>query len=65
MEKRKKALLIAFVLGDGYIHIDKRRPKSSKLALKFCHTVKQKEYLEHKVRLLHSLIGGKKPSLAK
>ena len=63
MERRKKALLIAFVLGDGYIHIDKRRPKAARLALKLCHSAKQREYLEHKVSLLHSLIGGKKPSI--
>lgn len=63
MKQRKKALLIAFVLGDGYIHIDKRRPKAAKLALKLCHTVKQREYLEHKVSLLHSVIGGNKPNI--
>jgi len=63
MEQRKKALLIALVIGDGYIHIDKRRPNAKKLALKLCHTAKQRAYLEHKVSLLHSLLGGKKPSI--
>lgn len=65
MERRKKAMLIAFVLGDGYIHIDKRRPDAMKLALKLCHAEKQKAYLEYKVNLLHSLIGGKKPKIIK
>jgi hypothetical protein len=60
MEQRKKALLIAFVLGDGYLRVDKRYP-NRKPALKLCHSIKQREYLEHKVRLLHSLLGGKVP----
>jgi hypothetical protein len=63
MEKRKKALLIALVIGDGYIRIDKRYPKAKKLALKFCHCLKQKPYLEHKLRLLQSLVGGKTPRI--
>ena len=60
MEKRKKALLIALVLGDGYIRFDKRYPKAKKLALKLCHSIQQKEYLVYKVNLMHKLLGGKK-----
>lgn len=62
MKNRKKALLIAFVLGDGYVHIDKRRSKNN-ASLVLRHSVKQKEYLEYKVDLLHSLVGGKVPSI--
>jgi recombination protein RecA len=56
MEKRKKALLVALVLGDGYIRKDHR---SNTCSLKLCHSEKQKEYLEYKARLLQSLLGGK------
>ena len=62
MEKRKKALLIAFVIGDGFIRIDDRQ-KNPKGTIKFCHTIDQEEYLKYKVDLLHSLIGGNKPTI--
>lgn len=62
MESRKKALLIALVIGDGYIRIDDR-VKNHKGTLTLCHSVKQLEYLEYKVNLVHSLCGGKKPSI--
>ena len=61
MKKRKKAILIAFVLGDGYL--EKRGEQNKTGTIKFCHSVQQKEYLQYKVDLLHSLIGGKKPVL--
>lgn len=60
MKRDKKALLIAFVIGDGYIRIDSRL-KNPKGTLKLCHSIKQKDYLEYKVNVLHSLVGGKKP----
>jgi len=56
MESRKKAILIAMVMGDGYIH---KRDKS----LKLCHSKKQEEYLRYKRDVLHSLLGGKKPTI--
>ena len=55
MKKRKKALLVAFVLGDGYVQV---RPGQKTGTLRFCHSIQQKEYLQYKVDLLHSLIGG-------
>lgn len=54
MKGEKKAMLIAMVIGDGYIH---KRDKT----LKLCHSKKQEEYLVYKRDLLHSLLGGKKP----
>lgn len=62
MKKRKKALLIALVLGDGYIRVDHRQ-KNPKGTLKLCHSKSQKEYLEYKVGILHSLVGGKRPAV--
>jgi len=56
MKRNKKAILIAVVIGDGYIH---RRD----LSLKLCHSKKQEEYLIYKRDLLHSLLGGKKPKI--
>lgn len=63
MKRSKKALLIALVIGDGFIRIDKRlkNPKSAELNL--CHSTTQREYLQFKVDLLHSLLGGRKPIL--
>ena len=40
MEKDKKAILIAMVMGDGYIH---KRDKS----LIVCHSAPQKDYIEY------------------
>lgn len=57
MKKSKKSILISFVLGDGYIRVDKRYPKTSG-ALCMCHSIHQEEYLKYKRDLLHSLIGG-------
>lgn len=56
MKRDKKALLIAMVIGDGYIH-----PRDSALCLG--HSKKQEEYIKYKRDLLHSLLGGKKPEI--
>lgn len=65
MERQlKKSLLIAMVLGDGYIRVvtDKRHANSKPQGvLKLTHCAKQKDYLEHKADLLHSILGGKRP----
>lgn len=63
MKRSKKALLIALVIGDGYIKVDKRikNPKTAELSL--CHSSKQREYVEYKARLLHKLLGGKEPKV--
>jgi recombination protein RecA len=62
MKKRKKALLIALVLGDGYIRLDSRW-KTPRGVLQLCHAKGQLDYLKYKVDLLHSLIGGAKPNI--
>lgn len=60
MKNRKKAILIALAIGDGHIHKD---PKSKSCKLIIKHSSKQREFIEYKRNLLHSLIGGKKPKL--
>lgn len=62
MDNRKKALLIALVIGDGYIRVDPRG-SGSKGSLNLCHSENQRAYLEHKRDLIHSLIGGVKPKI--
>lgn len=62
MKKEKKSLLIALVIGDGYIRKDKR-VKKPVCSLKMCHSEKQLSLLEYKVSLLHSLVGGKRPTI--
>lgn len=62
MKRDKKAILIALTLGDGYIRIDSRA-KNNKGSLCLCHSKKQEEYLEYKVDLLHSLLGGSRPNI--
>lgn len=62
MEKNKKAILIALALGDGSINVDKRCLGANG-ELSITHSIKQKEYLQYKAELLHSLIGGKAPNV--
>lgn len=57
MKREKKALLIAMVMGDGYIH---KRDKS----LVICHSADQEVYLRYKRDLLHSILGGKRPNIS-
>lgn len=60
MKNRKKAILIALAIGDGYISKD---PKSKSASLCINHSTKQEEFITYKRDLLHSVIGGKLPKL--
>ena len=53
MDKRKKALLIGLVLGDGHLN------KSNAAALEISHCGKQKPYLEYKAKLIEELLNCK------
>lgn len=55
MKKEDRSILIALAIGDGYV------TKDGCLVLK--HSIKQKEYIEYKANLLHSILGGKKPNI--
>ena len=57
MDKRKKALLIGLILGDGHLNA------CSGVALEIEHGSKQKSYLEYKANLLVTLLGGKLPNI--
>lgn len=61
MKRSKKALLIALVLGDGYIRVDTRH-KAQSTSIHICHSKAQQEYVEYKADLLTSLVGGKRPN---
>lgn len=65
MKKEHKSILISLVIGDGclYVKKDLRFANSwhSKLIIK--HSVKQLEFLNYKVSLLHSIFGGKHPDI--
>lgn len=55
------------LLGDGCLklkrHTCKDGTKSTYYEYVICHSIKQKSYIEHKLELFHSIMGGKKPSL--
>lgn len=65
MKKEHKSILISLIIGDGclYVKKDLRFANSwhSKLIIK--HSVKQLEFLNYKVSLLHSIFGGKHPDI--
>jgi hypothetical protein len=58
MNRRKKGLLIALVLGDGYI-----QQQANTAGIKIEHSKDQMPYLIFKAELIHSLLGGKKPNI--
>lgn len=60
-KKRKKAILIAMVLGDGslYVKRDERSQTGFHQRIQIRHSLKQKEYLEYKAKLIQKLLGGK------
>lgn len=49
--KKDEAILIGLTLGDGHL--------SKENKLKVVHCLGQKDYCEHKAKLLHSVVGGK------
>ena len=55
--KRKKALLIALVLGDGHLNTN------SGCALEITHGEKQLFYLEYKRQLISELLNCNKPNI--
>lgn len=68
MEKNQRAILYGLAIGDGHISYRKRL-KDGKYPYEHAeliigHGEKQKEYLEYKAQLLHSIFGGNKPKVA-
>ena len=62
MKNRKKSLLIAMCLGDGYLTSQKSYNKYHS-SIRITHSIKQIEFITFKRNLLHSIIGGKLPKL--
>jgi hypothetical protein len=62
MDKRKRGILYGLALGDGGIYLDKSQAAGT-ARLIIGHGPSQLEYLQYKQRLLHSVLGGKEPSL--
>ncbi|PHS02787.1 MAG: hypothetical protein COA78_20300 [Blastopirellula sp.] len=62
MNKRKRGILYGCAIGDGGIYLDKSQAKDTARMI-IGHGPKQLEYLEDKSNLIHSVLGGKKPSI--
>lgn len=74
MNKLNKGILIGMALGDGYLQVYKReyltrvsKLPSSRIVSQIVlhHSEKQRDYLQHKVDILHKIFGGKKPVLVR
>lgn len=65
MNKMDRGILIGMVLGDGCLSVfrDKRYANSFHQSLSLKHGANQKEYIEYKRDLIHSIFGGKKPKV--
>lgn len=62
MDKRKRGILYGCAIGDGGLFLDKSQSaKTARLIIG--HGPSQLDYLEYKKRLLHSVLGGKEPSV--
>jgi hypothetical protein len=68
MEKNQRAILYGLAIGDGHISY-RQRLKDGKYPYEHAeliigHGEKQKEYLEYKADLLHSIFGGNRPKVS-
>jgi recombination protein RecA len=59
----ERALLLGMLLGDGCLKT-KAYKDSTYYEYVICHSTKQQAYLEYKLNLFHSLVGGKKPNIS-
>lgn len=63
MNKETRGMLIGMVLGDGCLAVrnvpDGHLPE---VRIQIKHSVRQVEYAEHKADLLHTMLGGKRPT---
>lgn len=57
MNRENRGILYGMIIGDGNLYM--QTPKSCVLTIG--HSPRQREYLEHKQRLIHSILGGKEP----
>lgn len=62
MDKRKRGILYGCAIGDGGIYLDKSQAANTARII-IGHGPNQLDYLKYKQKLLHSVLGGKKPSL--
>lgn len=67
MNKHSRALLLGMLIGDGCLKTKKHTQLDGTLSIYYeyvlCHSDKQREYLEYKLDLFHSIMGGKKPKI--
>lgn len=68
MNKEKRALLLGMLLGDGCLKTKPHKLGDGTMANYYeyviCHSVKQEDYLRHKLGLFHSIMGGKEPKVS-
>jgi recombination protein RecA len=69
MNKNDRSILLGMLLGDGCLkrkhHTKKDGSESVYYEYVLCHSIKQKDYLEHKLNIFHRIMGGKRPSIHK
>lgn len=63
MNKTDRGILYGMLLGDGNLYLATNNFGVKYVKLTIGHSPKQREYLEHKCQLLHSIFGGKKPKV--
>lgn len=63
MNKQNRSKLYGMLIGDGNLYLATNNYKTQYCKLTIGHSPKQKAYLEHKIDLLHSIFGGKRPKV--
>lgn len=68
MNKKQRAILYGLAIGDGHISYRTRykdgKYRYEQAELIVGHSPKQKEYIEYKADLIHSIFGGKRPKVS-
>lgn len=63
MNYNDRALLLGMLIGDGCLKV-KPHKDTKYYEYVISHSTKQKEYLEHKLKIFHSIVGGKKLNIS-
>lgn len=63
MNNKDRGILYGMLYGDGNLYKAKNNFGTEYVKLTIGHSPRQRDYLEHKIDLIHSIFGGKRPKI--
>lgn len=67
MNKQDRSLLLGMLIGDGCLKFKRHTKQNGEVSTYYeyviAHSEKQREYIEHKLNIFHSIMGGKRPKV--